>query len=61
MKNRFFDLQQLPKEEAKDEMSSVFKSKYINKHFEKIAHLDKRSQKASYCGRVLFFANRQLF
>jgi len=41
MKNRFFDLQQPPKEEATDEMSSVFKSKYINKHFEKIAHLHK--------------------
>lgn len=39
MKNRFFDITNLPKEEEKT--SSVFKSKYINKHFQKIAYLQR--------------------
>lgn len=40
MKNRFFDITQTKTPEKEENISSVFKSKYINQHFEKIAYLD---------------------
>lgn len=38
MKNKFFDITKSPME-TKQKVSSVFKSQYIQKHFEKIAYL----------------------
>lgn len=44
MKNKFFDISKSPEVETQ-KVSSVFKSKYINKHFEKIAYLHEDLQR----------------
>lgn len=45
MQNKFFNLTKTKQEVETEKVSAVFKSKYIQKHFEKIAHLNKDLQR----------------